>query len=60
MNNYNVKVEIESHTGEILILETQRTFADETDVSVFASGFADGFAMAHDGAVLNQQIQLIN
>jgi hypothetical protein len=57
---YTVKVEIESNSGEFLVLETQRTFAADDDVMLFASGFADGFAMAHDGAVLDKQIKRVS
>lgn len=57
---YNVRVEIESNSGEFLALETQRNFAAMKEVMLFASGFADGFAMAHDGAVIVRRIEQVN
>jgi hypothetical protein len=60
MHNYNFRVEIESGNGEVFVLETQRVFAVESDTVLFASGLAEGFAMAHDGAVLEMQIKRVN
>jgi len=60
MKYYKVKVQIESNDGEQMILETHRNFNTETDVFIFASGFANGFAMAHEGAVLETQIEKID
>ena len=60
MDYYKVKVQIESKTGEKLELETHRNFAVNKDVFIFASGFADGFAMAHQGAVIEKQIEKLN
>lgn len=60
MNYYKVKVQIESEQGEHLVMETQRNFVTDKDVFIFASGFADGFAMAHQGAVVEKQIEKLN
>jgi len=60
MNYYRVKVHIESNGGEHLVLETERNFTADKDVFIFASGFADGFAMAHQGAVVEKQIEKLN
>jgi hypothetical protein len=60
MKYYKVKVHIESNDGTYMVLETHRNFNAETDVFIFASGFANGFAMAHDGAVLETQIEKLN
>jgi len=60
MNYYKVKVQIESNQGEHLVMETHRNFVADQDVFLFASGFADGFAMAHEGSVLEKQIEKLN
>lgn len=60
MNYYRVKVQIESNDGEQLMLQTERNFSAEKDVFIFASGFADGFAMAFKGAVLEKQIEKLD
>jgi len=60
MNYYKIKVQIESQTGEMLELETHRNFIVNKDVFIFASGFADGFAMAHNGSILEKQIEKLN
>ena len=60
MNYYKVKVQIESTSGEKLELETHRNFVDNKDIFIFASGFADGFAMAHGGAIIEKQIEKLN
>lgn len=60
MKYYKVKVQIESNDGKYMVLETYRNFSAEADVFIFASGFANGFAMAHDGAVLETQIEKLN
>lgn len=60
MNYYRVKVQIESNGGEHLVLETERNFTADKDVFIFASGFADGFAMAYQGAVIEKQIERLD
>ena len=40
-----------------MMLQTERNFSADKDVFIFASGFADGFAMAFNGAVLEKQIE---
>jgi len=43
-----------------MILETHRNFNADVEVFIFASGFANGFAMAHEGAILETQIEKLN
>jgi hypothetical protein len=59
MNYYKIKVQIESNNGEELQMETHRNFTENRKAHVFASGFAAGFAMAYDGAILDMQIEQI-
>lgn len=60
MKYYRVKVQIESNEGKCMILETHRNFNADVEVFIFASGFANGFAMAHEGAILETQIEKLN
>jgi hypothetical protein len=57
MSYYRVQVKIESNDGEELTLETYRYFTRDSKVPIFASGFADGFAMSHSGVVLDTKIE---
>jgi hypothetical protein len=59
MNYYKIKVQIESNEGKELQMETYRNFTDDRKAHVFASGFANGFAMAYNGALLDLQIQQV-
>lgn len=60
MNYYKLTVRVETAKGEQVSLETYRNFYEEKEIFIFASGFADGLAMAHDGAVLEKQIEKLN
>jgi maltose-binding protein MalE len=59
MNYYKIKVQIQSNDGDELQMETHRNFTESRKAHVFASGFANGFAMAYDGAILDMQIEQI-
>jgi hypothetical protein len=60
MNYYKLTVRVETAEGEQVSLETYRNFYEEKEILIFASGFADGLAMAHHGAVLEKQIEKLN
>jgi hypothetical protein len=59
MNYYKIKVQIQSNDGDELQMETYRNFTENRKAHVFASGFAEGFAMAYNGAILDTQIEQV-
>lgn len=60
MKYYNFRVKIETRTGEILTLETQRNFTSSNEAFMYSTGLADGFRTAHDAELLEKQIEQLN
>ncbi len=60
MKNYRVKVEIEAHNGDLMSLETKQSFSDPDQIRLFTQGFAEAFALTHDGAVIARHIEMLD
>jgi hypothetical protein len=52
MNYYKVCVQIQSKNGQRLFSETYRNYKNDKDIFIFAKGYAQGLAHAHEGYVM--------
>lgn len=41
-------------------LETKQSFSDPDQIRLFTQGFAEAFALTHDGAVIARHIEMLD
>ncbi len=52
MNYYKVCVQVQANDGKRVYSETYRNYKEDKDIFIFAKGYAQGLAHAHDGYVI--------